>query len=739
MMNYQNNFNNSNNFNNTNNFNNSFQNQSNTFNNNFNNSNYNNQNNYKNNNNYNNNYPYDYNNQNNYNNYNNTNSKDQFPNYNKSNFFINRDMNNYFRSLLKSRGIGLSRGNLLNKGNDKFEDLRQKEQDRKKILMNNILNQISLSNSSKMEELERQKKEDQQYLKDMINSFPFGRGGGGAPVRDKNGNIVAVRRNLISDPKYNLVQINVDDDYYDVWGRDKTYGIINFKNENVYGGFVNNFARSLSATRNNNLYNNSNNISNNNNNNNFNYGLSRNYSFNQSLRNNNNNNFNVNNNGSSFRPRSTNPQNYNYNFINRNNNGMNYNNIRKVDEFPTQEEYSNLNDNTNLNSLDIQDYEIERIKKDQQYANELLLQIRDNQNRRLLEKRIKEEEDAREEERLKKENEDLERRAEEEREKYLLKKRDIDNENYNKSLERKKNEQRKRKILKSLGNGYYEEINEEEIEEVENSENNEEDKEKKNQYIENIRKLNEEKLRELEQKELDSKYELNNEIIKLRQQMQDQQNDLYNQINFLKEQTHKANIERFEALKEVEKLKDEIVKQKNEEEMRKNYVKKVINDNINYEDEYNNNHPEFEKDLDKRLNDKIDYNLNLGESYYNKEINKGIEDKDDYIKSKTYNPNEIHSFNYTKNSFSSNKLSDRSKNIDFQFFKNDQKNLKKYNNGNDNINNYSHYEEKKTFDYIPHLNYNENNSDYSENEDINRIYNNNVSRLKYLDNKWEKE
>ena len=46
---------------------------------------------------------------------------------------------------------------------------------------------------------------------------------------------------------------------------------------------------------------------------------------------------------------------------------------------------------------------------------------------------------------------------------------------------------------------------------------------------------------------------------------------------------------------------------------------------------------------------------------------------------------------------------------------------------------------KKTFDYIPHRNYNENNSDYSENEDINRIHTNNVSRLKYLDNKWGKD
>ena len=40
---------------------------------------------------------------------------------------------------------------------------------------------------------------------------------------------------------------------------------------------------------------------------------------------------------------------------------------------------------------------------------------------------------------------------------------------------------------------------------------------------------------EIEQIEIESRLQLNNEIIKLRQQMQDQQNDLYNQINFLKE------------------------------------------------------------------------------------------------------------------------------------------------------------------------------------------------------------
>ena len=63
----------------------------------------------------------------------------------------------------------------------------------------------------------------------------------------------------------------------------------------------------------------------------------------------------------------------------------------------------------------------------------------------------------------------------------------------------------------------------------------------------------EDKINKLEQIEIESRLQLNNEIIKLRQQMQDQQNELYNQINFLKQQTQNANMERFEALKEIEK------------------------------------------------------------------------------------------------------------------------------------------------------------------------------------------
>ena len=54
----------------------------------------------------------------------------------------------------------------------------------------------------------------------MVIFYPFGRGGGGAPNRDKSGNINANRRGLISNPKYNFASINVDDDYDDVWNKE---------------------------------------------------------------------------------------------------------------------------------------------------------------------------------------------------------------------------------------------------------------------------------------------------------------------------------------------------------------------------------------------------------------------------------------------------------------------------------------------------------------------------------------
>ena len=61
----------------------------------------------------------------------------------------------------------------------------ENERERKKILLDDIRTQINLRRKTKLEELEKQKEEDVKYLKEMIEGYPFGRGGGGAPNRNK--------------------------------------------------------------------------------------------------------------------------------------------------------------------------------------------------------------------------------------------------------------------------------------------------------------------------------------------------------------------------------------------------------------------------------------------------------------------------------------------------------------------------------------------------------------------------
>ena len=100
-------------------------------------------------------------------------------------------------------------------------DIRLGGRERKKMLLDNIKTQITLKQKTKLEELKKRKEEDAQYLKDMVLRYPFGRAGGGAPIRDKSGNLLTFRRNLISDLKYNQSPINVDDDYDEVWGKEK--------------------------------------------------------------------------------------------------------------------------------------------------------------------------------------------------------------------------------------------------------------------------------------------------------------------------------------------------------------------------------------------------------------------------------------------------------------------------------------------------------------------------------------
>ena len=58
--------------------------------------------------------------------------------------------------------------------------------------------------------------------------------------------------------------------------------------------------------------------------------------------------------------------------------------------------------------------------------------------------------------------------------------------------------------------------------------------------------------------------------------MKDQQNDLFNQIAFLKQEIQNSNQQIFEALKEINKLKDELSKQRNYEILRRKYVYNVV-------------------------------------------------------------------------------------------------------------------------------------------------------------------
>lgn len=81
------------------------------------------------------------------------------------------------------------------------------------------------------------------------------------------------------------------------------------------------------------------------------------------------------------------------------------------------------------------------------------------------------------------------------------------------------------------------------------------------------------------------KRNVNNEILKLRNHLVDQQNSLLNQINELKIETQNANMQRYEALKEISTLKEELSKQRIDEELRRKYVYDVLVDNtskINY-------------------------------------------------------------------------------------------------------------------------------------------------------------
>lgn len=472
--------------------------------------------------------------------------------YNKQSGNINLDLNEYVRNKLLSRGITIARSS-------PYYIKQQQEQERKKTLLENIQNQMNLSKNSKLKELQRKRIEDQKYLKDMINSFPFGRGGGGAPIRDKNGNIVATRRALISDPKYNLISINVDDDFHDVWDKDKRYGLVNFKNrpmnienfKNEYSNFLNDkYGHNNNLNMSMNEYNNPSEMR---------HTLNRNMSaqqiipnYMQSIQMNQpmmyNNNMNVSQRFPSNRNEVppfrfsnnyyNNSNEYNNSFSERqyNNYSQRSNNMRYSD-YP-QRRYNDGQEQVNVPNIDnaevnisYDNYELNeetRKRNQESYKDDLLAQIKEKHYRQLMERQKRAQEEKEEEERLKRENEELQRK-----------------------LMQEKANQSELDIIKTNKG----EINSKT--EVVNDNSKEADYNKK-------------------QQENETRVQLNDEIAKLKDQMQQQQMSLFNQINLLRKETEDANKQRFEALREIEKLKDELIKQRTEEDLRRKYVYDVI-------------------------------------------------------------------------------------------------------------------------------------------------------------------
>ena len=465
-------------------------------------------------------------NQNINNNYNQS-ANQNYMNYNQQNNNIeqniNNGMNDYVKKELSSHGLNLRSPSL--------SQLRLEEQERKKMLLNNIQSQINLTKKTKLEELRKRQEEDAQYLKDMVVCYPFGRGGGGAPIRDKSGNIVTNRRALISDPKYNLAQINVDDDYYDVWDKEKRIGRF-YRNNNSNNQQLGNTGQNFGGM---NLNNNQGGY--------------------------NNQNFD----GYEQRPYSTNPRIMNNNNYN---NGQMMNNNYPIDNnmnnnYSNNPQFFNTLQRPNTQKISLAYDNYEGMNRDQlrqvkdNYRQDLLNQMKENEYKKLLEKKKKELEEAREEERLRKEREELERKEWEEKQKNQNLENKVRNENNLLILEKNKN------------NGQNEEFN--------NLRNVKRVIRTTNIINENTNNIeDQEALDKIHQKEMESKMQLNNEILKLREQMKDQQNDLFNQIQFLKQETQNANQQRVEALKEIEKLKNELSKQRADENIRRKYVYDVI-------------------------------------------------------------------------------------------------------------------------------------------------------------------
>lgn len=685
---------------------------------------------------------------------------------------LNEEMNSIVRDTVKSRG--------------NHSDIKQEEMIKKKILLENIQQQIVLKKEN-MQKIKKDKiKEEQNYLNDIATSYPFGRSGAGAPNRDREGNILTNRRRLISDPKYQHFNINVNDDYDEVWNNKKP-GILRFinspdksgkkqsndqhNNQNNETNFPDNnqnnqqFYNRINLNQHNNPYNvetNRNNFNNNNNsypytniqnksnefNSNYhqndynNFGMNSNFSNNNNLNTNDYNNRNyqqeIKNNTDTY---SNNYQDYNYNDQNENKYFQNNNQI---------DNNFNSNINKNMSSMPIPNtYEISlsygnneidpdiRRNNTLNYRGFLLNQMREKEEKKKRDLEKKKQEELEEDERIRREKKELEARLYEEELKKKRLKESIDMENKRlRDLAFNQNRPNSKKVEFNI------------------KENPIQD-EKPSVVVYNPKEDD------------DLKKAINDQILRLKNQINDQQMQLISNISELKNETQQANLQRYEALKEIAYLKDEISKSRIEDELRRKYVYDVMVDNKNTLDtvmnnskqeplekiDIFNNHkknvknlmyddmirfpnrpqlaPKLVEDGDMDIGGKssfidIDtYKVNKDQSTYEPaiisnnadkyeqdEINsRGIKLNDDYI------PIEEGSMSMRNYSINREK--------DFKEIPNFKNNLdKKYvSNNNSNNNQYTNEE-----------NNNELNSNTNTAMDVNSIYNRNLERLRWLNN-----
>ena len=381
---------------------------------------------------------------------------------------------------------------------------------------------------------------------------------------------MAVRTRLISDPKYQHVNINVDDDFEEAHHQGKNIGLINFKKASPNSPVKINYNNAnphinySNMNTNNNLdpinYNNKNNMN----------SLTYPQYNNQNIPNNNTNyQYNPMSNQTSHNYQQSYqeglyPQPYN-NYPTR------LQNSNMPILYPPQEMNPNSNNNLNFvpnhspknihpeNVMDIsvsyKNYELDEDKKKQEkniLAQALRNQMEQKENLKKMEKERKKEEDRKEEERLRKEREQMQFEFDKENEKKKRKIEEVKAENH-----------------KMIVDGVFVKAKPR-------------DRQERKQQLEEVNKPEQIKfiVEQTEEKNDDQiKRNVENEISKLRNNLLDQQNEMLKQINELKAETQNANLQRYDALREISQLKEELANQRQDEDLRRKYVYDVLVDN----------------------------------------------------------------------------------------------------------------------------------------------------------------